>query len=102
MALRPMVFIPDPFPKVQVAISNPEQWNADWENIYERSAELTKPDYIMWSARSQRQRSLMFGGNGTRSFHEDRHAYTVNYESTCAIQHRIGRSTIDAFVMNDF
>lgn len=102
MALRPMVFIPDPFPKVQLAISNPEQWNTDWENIYERSPELTKPAYIMWLARSQRQRSLMFGGNGTRSFHEDRHAYTVNYESTCAIQHRIGRSTIDAFVMNDF
>ncbi len=90
----------DPFPRVQLAISNPSQWNTEWETFYELSAGLTKPDYIMRVARSDRQRGLIL--RRLASTHDDRHGYAINYQSTCAIQAHLGITAMEAFLTRDF
>lgn len=99
--MQPAVLIPDPYPKVQLALSDPEQWNTEWENVYELSAGFTKPDFIMRALHCQRQRCAMFGGGSARKA-DDRLRYTVNYETTCEIRHRIGGKTLGAFVRDNF
>lgn len=110
MARRPQLttatLISDPFPRVQLATSNPAQWNTEWETFYELHAALTKPDYIMRIAQSDRQRSMMFGrlspSSSSKTRTEDKHGYLINYQSTFEIQDYVGRSAVDALVNLDF
>lgn len=98
MAMQPMIILPDLYPKVQLALSNPDQWNTRWEAVYNMPTGYLNPDRLLLEVRYLR---MTFGGSGKRTA-DDKHRYTVNYETTLAMRHRIGKKTLDVFAKDDF
>lgn len=98
MAMQPIIILPDLYPRVQLALSNPDQWNTRWEAVYDMPIGYLNPDRLLLEVRSLRK---MFGGSGKRTA-DDKHRYTVNYEITCAMRHRIGKKMLEVFAKDDF
>lgn len=86
---------PETYPKVHHAISNPAQWNAAWEKLYNECPILVHPNHLMSYARNRRHHQP----NCTQRDKDDMHGFITNFQTTCEIQHRIGVKVIERFVV---
>ncbi|KAI0094210.1 hypothetical protein BDY19DRAFT_9604 [Irpex rosettiformis] len=91
---------PDTYPKVELALSNPSQWNDAWENLYASSPVLVHPNHILSMTRTMRLNHKAH--EGSLDNHQDKYRDTVNYKSTCEIQLRLGVKIVNTFTIDDF
>lgn len=89
----------DTYPRVDLAITNPAQWNTEWETLYTTMPILVHPNHLLSMTRTNRERHTATSASGNQL---DKHSYISNYLTTCQMQTLLGKEVLAAFVGYDF